>query len=208
MLSLSAVKIRFEPKAERCSKCDESQHSLQPLRLCVRRSYYSLSMSTANGFDQFLKDFRATVVDATARLREIDPEASRRKRSPDNWAPIEILGHLIDSAANNHQRFVRSQFTDDLVFPGYEQEGWVSVQKYHDASWTDLIQLWSSYNLHLGHLAASIPADTLTKARTTHNLDQIAFKLVDKSEATTLEYFIRDYVDHLQHHLDQIFTQH
>lgn len=163
-------------------------------------------MPTANGFDQFLRDFRATVVDATARLREIDPEQSRRKSSPDNWAPIEILGHLIDSAANNHQRFVRAQFTDDLVFPGYEQEGWVSVQKYRDASWTDLIQLWSSYNLHLAHLAASIPADTLTKSRATHNLDQIAFKVVDKSDATTLEYFIRDYVDHLQHHLDQILT--
>ena len=163
-------------------------------------------MSTTNGFDQFLKDFRETVVDATARLREMSPEESRRQSGLDDWAPIEILGHLIDSAANNHQRFVRAQFTDDLVFPGYEQDGWVSAQKYRDASWSDLIQLWSSYNLHLAHVAESIPADKLTKSRATHNLDQIAFKLVDKNDATTLEYFIRDYVDHLRHHLDQIFS--
>jgi hypothetical protein len=163
-------------------------------------------MPTDNDFAQFLKDFRATVVDATARLRDIPEAASRQKSAPDDWAPIEELGHLIDSAANNHQRFVRAQFTDDLVFPGYEQNYWVSSQKYMDESWPDLIQLWSSYNLHLHHLASVIPTSILTKPRATHNLDQIAFKLVDQSEVTTLEYFIRDYVDHLRHHLDQILA--
>jgi len=109
-------------------------------------------MSTTNSFEQFLKDFRETIVGATARFRDITPEQSRRESAPDTWAPIEILGHLVDSAANNHLRFVCAQFTDDLVFPGYEQDGWVSVQKYHDESWSDLIQLWSSNNLHLLHL--------------------------------------------------------
>lgn len=163
-------------------------------------------MQTDNSFPYFLRDFRATVMDATGRLREMSPAASRQKSSPDEWSPIEILGHLIDSAANNHQRFVRAQFTDDLVFPGYEQDQWVSSQMYADESWTDVIQLWSSYNLHIHHLASVIPEAILTKPRTTHNLDQIALKPVDKNEATTLEYFIRDYVDHLRHHLDQIFT--
>ena len=164
-------------------------------------------MPTENDFAQFLRDFRTTVVDATARLREIPATESRQKSAPDDWSPIEILGHLVDSAANNHQRFVRAQFTDELVFPGYEQNGWVSSQKYADESWPELIQLWSSYNLHLHHLASVIPAPILTKPRATHNLDQIAFKVVDKNKATTLEYFIRDYVDHLQHHLDQIFAE-
>ena len=164
-------------------------------------------MSTENRFDQFLEDFHATVVDATARLRAIPTEQSRARSSPDDWAPIEILGHLVDSAANNHQRFVRAQFTDDLVFPGYEQNQWVSSQKYADESWPELIQLWGSYNLHLHHVASVIPTAVLTKPRAIHNLDQIAFKLVDKSEPTTLEYFIRDYVDHLRHHLDQIFAE-
>ena len=163
-------------------------------------------MPPQNNYDEFLQDFRATVLDATTRLRDIPAEQTREKSSPDDWARVEILGHLVDSAANNHQRFVRAQFTDELVFPGYKQEEWVSSQKYLDEPWTDLIQLWSSYNLHIHHLASVIPAAVLTKPRTTHNLDQIAFNLVDKSEATTLEYFIRDYVDHLQHHLDQIFS--
>jgi len=165
-------------------------------------------MPPENDFSEFLRDFRATVVDATTRLREIPAADSRQKSAPDDWAPIEILGHLVDSAANNHQRFVRAQFSDDLVYPGYEQNQWVSSQKYADESWPELIQLWSSYNLHLHHVASVIPASILAKPRATHNLDQIAFNLVDKKEAATLEYFIRDYVDHMRHHLDQIFTEH
>jgi DinB superfamily len=162
-------------------------------------------MSTPSRYDEFLKDFRETVVNATARLRDIPAEKSRSGSSEDGWAPIEILGHLIDSAANNHQRFVRAQFTDDLVFPGYDGDQWVSGQKYRDTSWPDLIQLWSSYNLHLVHVVSVISKDVLTKPRAAHSLDQIAFNPVDKNEPATLEYVIRDYVDHLRHHLDQIF---
>jgi hypothetical protein len=164
-------------------------------------------MPAQTTYDEFLKDFQATVLDATNRLREMPAAASRRKGRPESWAPIEILGHLIDSAANNHQRFVRAQFTDDLVYPDYEQDEWVSSQKYADESWPELIQLWSSYNLHLHHVVSVIPGPILTKSRATHNLDEIAFKEVDAGVATTLEFFIRDYVDHLQHHLDQIFAE-
>jgi hypothetical protein len=159
-------------------------------------------MSTPNSYEQFLEEFRDTIKSATTRLRNLTPAD---KVSADNWTPKEILGHLIDSAANNHQRFVRSQFTDDLVFSGYEQDRWVSVQKYHEESWPELIQLWSSYNLHLLHVVSAIPEAIRTRTRTSHNLDQIAWQMVDKNEAATLEYFIRDYVDHMRHHLNQIF---
>src|SRR5262245_50450222 len=150
-----------------------------PLRGGVGRSYYQHSMSTATSFAGFLNDFRDTVANAAARLREIPDEQSRQQPSPNDWAPIEILGHLIDSAANNHQRFVRAQFTDDLVFSGYEQNQWVSSQKYRDESWPDVIQLWSAYNLHLAHAASVIPEEVLTKQRSPHTLDQIAFNHVD-----------------------------
>ena len=164
-------------------------------------------MSTPLSFPQFLDDFHDTIVSATARLREIPEEQSRKKSAPDDWAPVEILGHLIDSAANNHQRFVRAQFTEDLVFSGYEQNQWVSSQRYLDESWAAVIQLWSAYNPHLLHAASVIPEDVLTKPRSPHTLDQIAFNHVDKNEAATLEYLIRDYVDHLRHHLNQIFSK-
>ena len=168
-------------------------------------------MSTSNNYEEFLADFRGTIASATARLRDMPEAQSRQKNSPDEWSPIEVIGHLIDSAANNHQRFVRAQFTDDLVFPGYEQENWVNSQKYRDESWSEVVQLWSSYNRHLLHVASVIPEDVLTRPRANHTLDQIAFNLIDKNEPATLEYLIRDYLEHLRHHLNQIFeevTQH
>jgi hypothetical protein len=163
---------------------------------------------TAEGssIDQFLRDFRETVVSATGRLRQISPEQSARQPGPEKWSVKEILGHLIDSAANNHQRFVRAQFTNDLVFPGYEQERWVSAQKYADEPWPDLIQLWSSYNMHLAHVISAIPEDSLMRARIHHNLDQLAMRPVDKNDAATLDYFVRDYLVHMKHHLEQIFS--
>jgi hypothetical protein len=164
-------------------------------------------MSTQGSYQQFLKEFRDTIVSATARLKNIPETQSGWKSSPEAWSAKETIGHLIDSAANNHQRFVRAQFTDDLVFPGYQQDQWVNSQKYRDESWSEVVQLWSSYNLHLVHVASAIPEDVLTKPRSRHTLDQIAFKLVDKNDPATLEYLIRDYLDHLRHHLDQIFAE-
>jgi hypothetical protein len=163
-------------------------------------------MSTQDSYQQFLKEFRDTIVSATARLRDIPEAQSGEKNSPDDWSAKETIGHLIDSAANNHQRFVRAQFTGDLVFPGYQQDQWVSSQNYRNESWSEVIQLWSAYNLHLVHLASAIPEDVLTKPRSPHTLDRIAFNLVDKNVSATLEYLIRDYVDHLRHHLNQIFA--
>jgi len=160
----------------------------------------------SSSIDQFLRDFRETVVSATERLRQISAEQSARQPGPDKWSVKEILGHLIDSAANNHQRFVRAQFTDDLVFPGYEQEKWVNAQRYVDEPWPELIQLWNSYNLHLAHVISAIPEASLMRARIRHNLDQIALHPVDPNDATTLNYFVRDYLVHMQHHLDQIFA--
>ena len=176
--------------------------------VCAQAGEILLSafMSTSD-YAQFVNDFRQTIVDATARLRDITPEQSRRKKSREEWAPIEVLGHLVDSAANNHQRFVRAQFNDDLVFQEYDQDQWVNGQRYLETSWPELIQFWSLYNLHLAHVLRAIPTEALTRVRDKHTLDQIAFKLVDKDEPTTLEYLIRDYVDHLRFHLDQIFSE-
>ena len=163
-------------------------------------------MSAQVSYGQFLDDFRNTIVSAKARLRDVPEDQSRRKGSADEWSPIEVMGHLIDSAANNHRRFVHAQFTDDLVFAGYDQDQWVSTQQYRDESWPDVIDLWSSYNLHLLHVVSVIPEDVLTKTRAQHTLHEIAFKEMDKNELATLEFLIRDYVDHLHHHLNQIFA--
>lgn len=156
--------------------------------------------------DNWLEDFRRTIESGAERLSVISEAQARVSPSEGKWSPKEIIGHLIDSAANNHQRFVRGQFTDDLVFPGYEQEAWVKVQRYNDEPWLLLVQFWRLYNLHLLHVMANMPDALRTKLRHPHSLETIAWKTVSEAEPVTLEYFMRDYVAHLQHHLDQIFA--
>jgi hypothetical protein len=131
-------------------------------------------------------------------------ERSRLRPQPGKWCPREVIGHLIDSASNNHQRFVRAQFQDDLVFSGYEQDAWVSLQRYRDAPWEDLIVLWRSFNLHIARIMDSVPIDERVRLRPRHNLDELAWKPVPRDEPATLDYFMSDYVAHLQHHLAQI----
>lgn len=163
-------------------------------------------ISERGSYQEFLRAFEETISTATTRLQKIGDEESA-KSSGDEWSPKQILGHLIDSAANNHQRFVRGQFTDTLEFPGYEQEQWVSAQKYNDEPWLAVIELWRAYNMHLLHVVSVIPHEVLTKLRDKHSLEQIAFKTVERNQPATLEYLIRDYLDHLKHHLDQIWRR-
>jgi len=155
---------------------------------------------------QFLQDFRQSIDEARPRLLAIDEHVACAQ-PPGKWSPKQIVGHLIDSAANNHQRFVRAQFSNDLVFPGYDQEAWVDSQQYNDESWADLVELWARYNKHLLHFISVMSTEALTRQREEHNLDQIAFKPVASASSTTLEYFVRDYVDHMRHHLRQILGE-
>ena len=156
--------------------------------------------------DQWLQDFKQTIDSAVPRLREISETESGVPRAEDHWSAKQIIGHLIDSAANNHARFVLGQLKDDLVFPGYDQNGWVQTNHYQDSPWTQLVDLWRAYNLHLHHVMAHADQSKLSSPCTMHTLQEIAFNTVPQSEPVTLEYLMKDYVDHLKHHLDQIFT--
>lgn len=156
---------------------------------------------------EVVADFRRTVERAAARLLALG-ESERDARAPgdEGWTPKQIVGHLIDSAANNHRRFVLGQLADDLTFDGYAQEDWVRAQAYDRADWETLVSLWRSYNFHLAHVMAHAPAEVLQRERAAHTLDRIAFKTVPADRPATLEYLMRDYVGHLKHHLRQIFT--
>jgi hypothetical protein len=146
------------------------------------------------------------VVAATPKLCSTSEADASRPRSDGKWSRKEIVGHLIDSASNNHERFVRAQFSDDLVCPTYDQDEWVRVQNYVRAPWAELVTLWSLYNLHLTRVIAAIPPEVRSRRRVRHNLHEVAFRAIPASEPATLEYFMQDYVVHLEHHLAQIFA--
>jgi len=158
----------------------------------------------ANGNAEFLNDFGETIETASTRLVEISDERSAVPRVEGKWSRKQIIGHLIDSAANNHSRFVRAQFNDDLVFAGYEQEAWVDSQQYQKKDWNELVQLWKLYNRHILHIMKVTPEETRMKLRSKHNLHVIASDKLSPDEPVTLDWFMRDYVDHMKKHLGQI----
>jgi len=136
---------------------------------------------------QYALELRNAIEKGTALLERIGDEASRRPLKPGKWSAREVIGHLVDSASNNHQRFVRALFQDDLVFPGYDQDAWVAAQSYRDAPWRDLIALWRTFNLHIARLMETLPADERTRLRARHNLDELAWKPVSRDTPVTLD---------------------
>jgi hypothetical protein len=141
-----------------------------------------------------LLDRFQTVLERTpGKLARIGEEETAVPLAPGKWSRKQILGHLIDSAANNHQRFVRAQLEPRLEFPGYEQELWVSTQNYQEENWGWLVGCWAGYNRHLLHVLAQIPAEKLKHVC-----------VIGGEEPVTLEFLARDYVKHLEHHLEQI----
>jgi hypothetical protein len=151
-----------------------------------------------------INNFRSTIETGYAQLSDISEEQSAQSPDEGKWSAKQIIGHLIDSASNNHQRFVRAQFKDDLVFEGYEQEKWVEFQNYQNTSWKDLLDLWRAYNLHIARVMENTPGDIRAAPRAKHNLFQTALYPVPENEPATLEYFMLDYIKHLKQHLEQI----
>lgn len=138
----------------------------------------------------------ASIINATyPRLQAISEAHASAKPYPDKWSLKEVLGHLIDSASNNHQRFVRMQEIPNIGSFKYSQLHWVSAQQYHMEPWQDIVGLWYSYNVHLCHVISHVRSNSLSNVCD-----------VGDSQPATLELIITDYVRHVEHHLEQIVS--
>lgn len=141
-----------------------------------------------------IADELAQIISVTEpKLRGMSAALVTARPAPDRWTIQEVLGHLIDSAANNHQRFIRAQFVEQLTFPKYEQNDWVSSQQYNTANWSALIDLWTAYNQHLVHVIRCVNTSTLSRTC-----------VIGPYEPVTLQFLIEDYVVHLKHHLQKM----
>ena len=118
----------------------------------------------------------AIVGRGAADLLKIPDDTASRPRGPGKWSPKQIVGHLIDSAVNNHARFVRAQLQDDMVFPGYDQDAWVRVQRYDERSWPALVDAWRTVNTQIAAVMGAAPVTELTRPRQRHNLHEIGFR--------------------------------
>jgi len=137
-------------------------------------------------------DLRDEVARATPILRGFTDAGASNGLGARKWNRKELLGHLIDSAANNHQRIVRAQLGDALVFPGYEQDSWVAAQRYRSRAWSELVEVWIAFNTQVASAIEAVPEAKLPTRC-----------VIGSGDPVTLEFLMRDYLRHLRHHLAQ-----
>jgi hypothetical protein len=144
---------------------------------------------------QVARSIEQQVNAAVDRWRDLPDRFVRLRPSKHAWSVKEITGHLIDSASNNHQRFVRLQLLENLTFPDYGQDNihWVRIQNYQNRTWDELLGLWRHYNIQLAYIIRSVDPSCLI------NVWQL-----DAQNRVILYELMTDYLRHLEAHLDQI----
>jgi DinB superfamily len=152
---------------------------------------------------------RKTIQELKPFLLDITEKEATLKPNPTKWSKKEIIGHLIDSACNNQQKFVRLlQNTVDegnpvnngkvmsLDFVGYAQDDWVAVQHYQKANWANLVNFWVAYNEHIAHIIEHANPAALQNTITINVVGNFR-----------LDFIMRDYVEHLKHHLKVVLPE-
>jgi len=138
-------------------------------------------------------------MDATPLQQLLDEWRGRLARIPEGealrvvgskWTRKQVLGHLIDSTANNHQRFVRLQQGNLAQFPGYDQEAWVQAGHYNERPWSSLVDLWYLYNAQMAAVIAAIGPECGG-----HQWE---------GQEASLDFIVADYTRHMLHHLHQL----
>ena len=137
--------------------------------------------------------FARQIAETETSLRSVSEDESDRTFHAGSWTRKQLLGHLIDSAANNHNRFVRASLDNEYHGPGYDQEGWVRRHRYESMQWSDIVDWWSTLNQMLVRVVREIPRD------------QYAVPcFIDNKPMMSLEALMEDYLLHMQHHVEQI----
>jgi hypothetical protein len=137
---------------------------------------------------------RHTIDRELRALQALDSERSLLKPAgPDSWSPRQELGHLIDSAANNHIRFVLAATQPEFHGPGYAQNAWVDVHGYQEMSWNAIVKFWSEYNYFISDLIQNIAGERLS-----------AQCHVGNGAPVSLGFLLADYILHMQHHIDHL----
>ena len=137
-----------------------------------------------------LESLRELIDRLPALLHALPRERVENKPAPETWSAKEELGHLLDSAANNYQRIVRTQIEDRPAMPNYDGEAWVALQRYQHRDWARLIDSWVALNWQLLAAAEVVSCDAWSRTLT-----------IGDSAPLTLQFVFDDYVDHMLHHL-------
>ena len=137
-------------------------------------------------------ELNSIINDFYNKYKGLDNEIASKRPGTDRWTLKEIVGHLIDSASNNHQRFVRLQIADELIFPGYGKDNskWLEIEKYNELNFSDIILLWKQYNVLIGNIIKGVDESKLEN-----------YWIKSDGDKTTLKYLMIDYVRHIKEHV-------
>ena len=161
----------------------------EPIQARVFETPYSRLLSSAT--------LSGAIHDLETLLAATYPEPSLEPSSG-HWSNAQVLGHLIDSAVNNHARFVRAQIAEHLTYayliaPGYAQDAWVNVGHYDSRSWDELLTLWRALNEQVLHVMKHASPISL-----------FVPCIIGDGQAQPLEALMIDYVGHTRHHLQSL----
>jgi len=137
-------------------------------------------------------ELNSTVDDFFNKYKGLDNKITSTRLGVDKWTLKEIVGHLIDSASNNHQRFVRLQIVDELIFPGYGKDNskWLEIEKYNELNFYDIISLWKQYNILIGNIIKETDEGKLEN-----------YWIKSDGDKITLKDLMIDYVRHMREHV-------
>ena len=148
--------------------------------------------------DELARLLQTTIDRELPQLQSLSEETSGIRPSGENsWSSKEELGHLIDSATNNHQRIVRAALEQEYRGPGYAQDDWVAMNGYQKTAWAKIVSLWYQYNCLLVRTVENVPENKLATP---------CF-IGSATEPVTLAFVIEDYVLHAQHHIDHLLRR-
>jgi hypothetical protein len=142
---------------------------------------------------QLALHFRDELNTVHSALLDLSPELADMSWREGGWTRKQIVGHLLDSAANNRQRFVRAATDGNYTGPQYAQDAWVAAHGYAGQAWTTLLDWWKVEHEILMSVVDRIPEERLE-----------ASCIVGYDKPVTLRFLVEDYLRHQLWHLAQL----
>ncbi len=148
-----------------------------------------------SGLENISLEIRKLAFEWEEKLRDLPEDVTLTRLNRQGRNIKQIIGHMIDSASNNHQRMVRLQYSTNLVFPDYTQENdmWISIQQHQQENWYEMLQLWKYFHIHIAHIISHTDQSWLNNSWTDAN-----------GEPHSLKDVIFDYAAHMTLHINEI----